>query len=314
MIRDAELAVIIILNWNKKEDSLECLESVYKLDFAPYEVVVADNGSTDGSGEAISKAFPETHLVRSATNLGAAGGRNLGIEYADNNFKYKYILFLDNDTLVEKDSMGELVGAMQRDNDIGITTPKGYRMSPPRVIASAGGLGVNLYTGSIYDIGSGEFDKGQYDQPKFVTSCTGFAFLVKKELLSQIGWLDEIFNPWGWEEVDFSLRARNKGFKILYVPKALVYHKGGKAGRGGALPEYERYKVRNFFILMKRHTNLLQWICIVCLIPLRAVFLIIEGIYHGNSKAVLLAQFRGFLDLFSNKLSYFRYLRKNKEK
>jgi GT2 family glycosyltransferase len=301
MTLNSELVIIIILNWNKKEDILECLESVYELDFSPYEVVVVDNGSTDGSEEAISKAFPETHLVRSVNNLGVAGGSNEGIEYANNNFRYKYIFFLDNDTLVEKDALGQLVEAIQREDDIGITTPKGYRTSTPGVIASAGGIGVNLSTGSIYDIGSGEVDKGQYDEPKFVTSCIGFSFLVKRELLSQIGWFDEIFNPYGWEDVDFSLRARNKGFKILYVPKALIYHKGGKRGRGGALPEYERHKIRNFLILMRRHTTILQWICFLCLIPLKAVFLIIEGVYHRNSKAVL-AQFRGFFDLFSNKL------------
>ncbi len=311
MTQDPELVVIIILNLNKREDTLKCLESVSKLDYSHYEVVVVDNGSTDGSAEAILNAFPDVHLIRSANNLGVSGGRNLGIEYANNNFQYMYLFFLDNDTLVDKESLGELIKATRKDKQIGIVTPKGYMMFPPHVITSAGGININLYAGSVYDIGSGEVDKGQYDQPKFVTSCAGFAFLVKKEVFSQIGWFNEIFNPYGWEDVDFSLRARKRGFKILYVPKALIYHKGGKVGRGGALPEYEKYKVRNFFILMKRHTNSLQWICFVCLIPLKAIFLIIEGVYHGNSKVVL-AQFRGFLDLFSNKLSYFQYFQRNK--
>src|ERR1700751_2384714 len=98
MAQDPELVVIIILNLNKKQDTLECLESVFRLDYSPYEVVVVDNGSTDGSADAISKVFSKVHLIRSANNLGVAGGRNLGIQYANNNFQYQYLFFLDNDT------------------------------------------------------------------------------------------------------------------------------------------------------------------------------------------------------------------------
>jgi GT2 family glycosyltransferase len=301
MTQNSELVVIIILNLNKKEDILKCLESVFKFDYSPYEVVVIDNGSTDGSVEAISKTFPEIHLIRNASNLGVVGGRNQGIEYANNNFQYKYLFFLDNDTSVEKESLSELVNAVRSDKQIGLVTPKSYMMSSSQVIASAGGMGINLYTGFIYDIGSGEVDKEQYDQPKFVTSCAGLV-LVKKEIFSRIGWFDEIFNPYGWEDVDFSLRARKKGYKILYVPKAVIYHKGGKLGRGKALPEYEKYKARNLFILMKRHTNLLQWICFICLIPLKSIFLLIGELYHGNVR-VIVAQFRGFFELFRKKRS-----------
>ncbi|MGH7902212.1 MAG: glycosyltransferase family 2 protein, partial [Thermodesulfobacteriota bacterium] len=147
-------------------------------------------------------------------------------------------------------------------------------------------------------IGSGEADQEQYNHPKYVHACGGFGFLAKREIFSKNLWFDEIFNPYGWEDVDLSLRARKGGYKILYVPKALISHKGGRVGRGGALPEFEKYKVRNFFILMKRHTNLLQWMCFVCLIPAKAIYFIIEAAYNRNSK-VLLAQLRGFLDLLS---------------
>jgi GT2 family glycosyltransferase len=303
MTQNPELVVIIILNLNKKEDTLKCLESVFKLDYSPYEVIVVDNGSMDGSADAISKAFSEVHLVRSTNNLGASGGRNLGIQYAEKNFNYKYLFFLDNDTLVEDSSLAKLTEALKKDKQAGFAFSKAYRALPSNIIMSVG-IYVNLYTGSIYDMGAGEIDQGQYNLPRYVPACGAFGFLAKKEVFSQIGYFDEIFNPYSWEDVDLSLRAGKSGFKILYIPEALIYHKGGKLVRG-PLPEYEKYKVRNLFILMKRHTNLLQWISFICLIPLRAIFLIIEGIYHGNSKVVL-AQFRGFLKVFIKEQSILR--------
>jgi hypothetical protein len=299
MAQDSKLVVIIILNLNKKEDILKCLESVFKLDYSPYEVVVVDNASADGSVEAISIAFPEVHLVRSIKNLGAGGGRNLGVRYANDNFNYKYIFFLDNDTQVEVSSLTKLAEALEKDKQAGFAFPKSYRAFPSNVIMSIG-INVNLYTGSIFDIGAGEVDQGQYDRPRYVPACGGFGLLVRREVFSQVGWFDEIFNPYGWEEVDLSLRARKRGFKILYVPEALIYHKGGKLGRGGSLPEYERYKVRNLFILMRRHTTLLQWICFVLFIPLKAFSLSIARLSQGDLRVVL-AQFRGFIDGFIKK-------------
>jgi len=296
MGQNSELVVIIILNFNRKEDTLKCIGSVFKLTYFPYEVVVVDNGSTDSSVEAIPKAFPDAHLIKNATNLGAAGGRNLGIHYANNNFNYKYLFFLDSDTLVEYSSLSNLVEALDKDRQAGFAFPKAYRAYPSTEIMSVG-INVNLYTGSIYDVGAGEIDRGQYDQPRYRTACGGFGFLGKRELFSEIGWFDESFSPYGWEEVDLSLRAVKKGYKILYVPDALIYHKGGKLGRGKALPEYERYKVRNFFLLMKRHANLLHWLCFIWFLPLKIIFLLLNDKYNWDKKVVY-AQFRGFLEVF----------------
>src|ERR1700752_218266 len=231
MTQNHELVIIIILNFNKKEDTLKCLESVFRLDYYPYKTVVVDNGSTDGSVEAISKTFPEVHLIRSNNNLGASGGRNLGIQYANKSFNYKYLFFLDNDTLVEDSSLPKLTEALKNDKEAGFAFPKAYRAPLSNIIMSVG-IYVNLYTGSIYDMGAGETDQGQYNLPRYVHACGAFGFLAKKEVFSQIGCFDEIFNPYSWEDVDLSLRAGKRGFKILYVPEALIYHKGGKLVRG----------------------------------------------------------------------------------
>lgn len=286
MTQTDNLVVIIILNWNKRDEALQCLKNVFQLDYHPYEVVLVDNGSTDDSTEFISKTFPQVHLVKSPHNLGVAGGRNLGLEYALKQFSSKALLFLDNDILMNKDCLSKLVKSIDSDAKAGIATPKAYRMSTPKIIASAGGLGINFYTGTIYDIGGGEIDGGQYDEPRDVPSCAGFTFLVRSGVFSRIKGFDNDFNPYGWEDVDFSIRARKAGFSILYEPKAVVYHKGGKIERGGALPEYERYKAKHFFTLIKKHANLIQKISLACVLPLRVLILVVQNVFHGNIKII----------------------------
>lgn len=289
-----ELVVIIILNLNKREDTLKCLDSVFKLDYSPFEVIVVDNGSTDSSVDAISKAFSEVHLIANANNLGASGGRNLGIRYANEKFDYKYLFFLDNDTFVDKSCLKTLSEALGKDKEAGFAFPKAYKDLNSNVIMSVG-IYVNLYVGSIFDIGAGEIDQGQYNQSRYNHACGAFGFLAKREVFSKVEWFDERFNPYGWEEVDLSIKARKFGFKILYVPEAIIYHKGGKLGRGFANQEYEKYKVRNYLILMRRHTNQLQWLCFIFLIPIKVITYIIKGSYMGNYRIVL-AQIRGFLE------------------
>lgn len=161
------LVIILILSLHKKEDTLKCINSVAELDYLPFEVIVVENGSADGSLEAIRTNYPNLHLVESKINLGVAGGRNLGIKFAEN-FNYQYLLFLDNDALIEKNSLNEMVEFFNIKKNIGIVTPKCYFMNKPNTIAYAGGLSVNLFSGKITDIGSGQEDKGQFDVPVLV--------------------------------------------------------------------------------------------------------------------------------------------------
>jgi GT2 family glycosyltransferase len=293
MTHVAELVVITVLNLNKQAETLRCLESVFRLDYAPYEVVLIDNGSTDGSLETIKQAFPQVHSVRSETNLGVAGGRNLGVEYATRHFPYAYLFFLDNDTWVDPASLRAMVRAMEPDPRIGLVAPKGYRPTSPPLFASAGGHHINWYTGSIRTVGAGELDRGQYDDWRPPT-CSGGMALIRRSVVEEIGGFDNVFNPYGWEDVDFSLRARQAGFEIRLAPTAIVYHTGGKTGRGRALPEYERSKMRGYFILIRRHANRWQWACFLCLFPLRAIRRAIREIGRGHGDIVL-AHVRGTL-------------------
>lgn len=289
------LVAIIILNLNKKDDTLKCLDSVNNMSYHPFEIVVVDNGSRDDSVIAIKSRFPKVHLIESQFNLGVSGGRNLALNFIKEKFDYKYIFILDNDTVVKKNTLSNMVKSFNSEQNIGIVTPKCYMMNSPGIINYAGGMSINLITGNISDIGIGEKDFGQHDQPGFIKSSAGLC-LISNDVINRIGVFDEKFNPYGWEDVDFSLRARHNGYKIFYNPEAIIYHKGGKKGRG-AVKEYEYAKVKNYFYLIRKHSNCFQLAVVFSLLPFKMLHLIAKELYYGDFK-VLLAQFRGFLSLF----------------
>jgi len=290
------LVAIIVLNHNKKKDILECLGSIFQMDYKEFEVIVVDNGSKDESTEAIKNEFPDIYLIESKINLGVAGGRNLGIKKAKEKFNFKFILFLDNDVVVEKYALSEMVKSFDVDKNIGIVTPKCYLMNVPGVIGYAGGMSVNLFTGKIINIGNGEKDEGQFDKPKFISSCGGLC-LISNELINKVGIFDEKFNPYGWEDVDLSLRARQKGFKIFYNHNAIIYHKGGKRGRGKAINEYEFSKSKNYFYLLKKHGNVFQLLIFSAILPIRLLIILTKELFRGEFKTIS-AQLHGILSLF----------------
>jgi GT2 family glycosyltransferase len=290
------LIAIVVLNYNKRNDILDCLKSIFNLEYPEIEVIVVDNGSTDGSPEAIKSEYPDVHLVECKKNLGVAGGRNIGIKYADQNFNYKYLLFLDDDIVIDKKALTEMVCSFYKDKSIGIVAPKCLMSKTPGVIGYAGGMSVNLFSGKITNIGGGEKDEGQFDKTGFISSCGGLC-LISKELINQVGIFDEKFNPYGWEDVDLSLRARQKGFKIFYNHKAVIYHKGGKKGRGKAINEYEFSKSNNYFYLIKKHSNLFQLLVLCCVLPARIMIIAVKELFKGEFKTIS-AQVRGILSLF----------------
>jgi GT2 family glycosyltransferase len=198
----------------------------------------------------------------------------------------EYILFLDNDTQIEPDAVHEFVAAADRDVRIGLVAPKAFRKKGDSRLLSAGGMGFNPYTGTLRDVAGGDIDRGQYDQYRDVQAGPGFAFLVRSAVFRKIGLFDETFNPYGWEDVDFSLRAGKAGFRIVYAPKAVVYHAGGRVGRG-IIRHYERNKARNMLYFVRRHTTIPQWMCFLCVFPVLAFGRVMKEILSGNGRVVL---------------------------
>lgn len=236
---------IIILNWNQKEDALECLSSVTKIDYTNYKVILVDNGSIDGSQEAIKNNYPEVVLIENKENLGYANGNNVGIKHALKKGA-DYIFILNNDTVVDSKTPSLLVDAAEEEKNIGIVGPKIYYCKEPNRIQSVGGI-LDRNFNPLHR-GFKEIDKDQFEDTKEVDFVSGSAMLIKREVFDKIGFFDSQFFMY-WEETDFCYRARKQGFRIVVVPKAKIWHKGGVS----STPLITYYTARNKLLLLKKH-------------------------------------------------------------
>lgn len=240
--------MIIVLNWNGLADTLECLESLAHLDYPAYEVVVVDNGSTDGSVEAIRVRFPRVTLIETGENLGFAGGNNVGLRYALK-LGADYALLLNNDTVVAPDFLRLLVQTAEADPAAGIAGPTIYYYDQPRVIWSAGGA-IDWQRGQTWMMDVNERDVGQFGQePRQVDFVTGCALLVKRAVLERGGLLDERFFVY-YEETEWCVRTRRAGFKIVHVPPAHIWHKISPAAQADS-PLIHYYMTRNRLLFLR---------------------------------------------------------------
>ncbi len=253
---------IVIVNWNGLEDTEECLESLKKITYPNYDVIVVDNGSKGNDAQVLEKKFSEyIHVIRNDKNDGYAAGANIGARQALASFAPDYICFLNNDTTVDPLFLTETVTVAETDADIGITGPKIYFYNEPNRLQAVWGKvnmlkGEAIYTPSM-EPGKIEIDSGQYDLIKTVDWVTGCCTLVKRSVIDTIGFFDERYFCY-WEDVDYCFRARESGFKIVCVPTAKVWHKLGQSSkRVSWLIEY--YFNRNRFLFMKKHTTKSQY-------------------------------------------------------
>ena len=240
--------IIIVLNWNGRDDTLACLASLSKLDYPSYELVVIDNGSGDDSVPAIRASFPQVTLVETGENLGYVGGNNLGLEYAKA-VRADYALLLNNDTEVASDFVRILVNAAQAKPAIGFAGPTVYYYGQPNVIWSAGGA-IDWQRGSTRMVGLNERDVGQFGQiPRAVDFLAGCAMLVGHTVLERVGLLDERFFAY-YEETEWCVRAKRAGFQIVHVPLARIWHKISPEARAGS-PTAHYYMTRNRLLFLK---------------------------------------------------------------
>ncbi|MBI5216667.1 MAG: glycosyltransferase family 2 protein [Ignavibacteriae bacterium] len=282
----------IILNLNGKQLLLETIESVLKMTYPRFEIIVVDNGSTDGSQQAVKEMYPNLVLLENGKNLGFGEGNNVGINYAVEQGA-EWLILLNNDIAVDENMLSEMMNVAVSDSRIGILCPKIYFFSEPNKFWYAGGK-VNFFTGMVAHRGIRESDNGQYDTTEETEYATGCAFLVKREVIERVGTFDPIYFPAYSEDADWTERTRRAGYKIMYVPKAKLWHKVSSFSGGGMTPLKTQLKVEHNLIFFKRYASWYHWLTIPWFIGGATLWFVFKHILSGNFR-IIGALFRGFL-------------------
>jgi len=255
---------IIILNWNGWQDTLECLESLAKINYPHYEVIVADNASEDDSVKRIKdwkkkKLIKNFSLIENNKNYGFAEGNNITIRQVLKEKQSPYILLLNNDTVVDKNFLNELVKTAEERKKCGIVGSKIYYYPPKRRnIVQSSGAGINLKTGRLASYGDGKTDSQQFKKIKKVDYVYGTSMLIKREVFEKIGLFDEKFFAIA-EDADLCLRAKKAGCLTFCAPLSKIWHKSEVSIK--KIPGFSAYyRTRNLIWLVKKHTTTIEFL------------------------------------------------------
>jgi GT2 family glycosyltransferase len=295
-----EKVYIILLNWNGWKDSIECLESLMKIDYPNYQIVLCDNNSKDDSinniikwakGELTipffknnslrSNLFPlickpisysiysqneiseykakntlhsKLVLIRNNDNIGFAAGNNVGINYALKNGDCDYIWLLNNDTVVDKLSLSELIKTIRLNSRSGMCGSTLLYYENPSIVQALGGDSYNIWTGFNQHVGGlkpYEEDNDYSFVEKELSFLVGASILIKASVLKEIGLLCEEYFLY-YEELDFAIRAKKKSYTLAYSRSSLVYHKVGASIGGSNLKIREKSMISDFYLIRNR--------------------------------------------------------------
>ncbi len=215
------LVSVVTVNYNQSKVTCEFLSSFEKITYRNTEVFVVDNASKEEDhADSIKEKFPYIHFIQNKTNLGFAGGNNVALPYCNG----KYILFINNDTEVEKGFLEPLVEVLESDETIGMVSPKIQYFNPKSVLQFAGFTPFNMITIRNFAIGFGEKDTGKYDDIRETGSIFGAAMLISVKAIRTVGPMSELFFLY-YEEHDWAAQIKKNGYYIYYCGKSLVIHK-----------------------------------------------------------------------------------------
>jgi GT2 family glycosyltransferase len=250
------LVTVVIVTWERRQDVLEAIQSVYEQSYWNTEVVVVDNGSTDGTVEAVRHAFPRTKVVALDHNIGVASGRNAGIDRANG----AIVVFLDSDASLGEGAIAHLVHKFHEKPDVGVINSK---------IVSA-------YTGEV-DGGPGwvysEKQKACQDAEFLSWSFSEGGAAIRKDVFDRVGlFWERLF--FGCEGQELSLRVWDAGYRVIYYPKAVVFHRASPKSRVAEGERDSQFLRNSLYIYVVRY----PWWVLVWYAPLKVVAALIRGV------------------------------------
>lgn len=210
-------------NWNGGDVYEKCLRSLENITYPNWELIVVDNGSTDGTADlSLDHKFniPSCKLIKNKFNVGFAPANNQGYEIS----KGKYLLLLNNDTLVEKDFLNIMVEKMEKEGDLGTLQPKIKMMDDPHYLDNAGSFLTKI--GFLHHWGFMQKDREEFDREREVFTTKGACMLIRREVIKKVGLFDNDFMSY-FEESDFCWKTWLVGYRVIFYPKTFILHKVG---------------------------------------------------------------------------------------
>jgi GT2 family glycosyltransferase len=244
----APTVLVVILNWNGLAHTLECLRSVRELAYPNLQVLVIDNGSRAEDAETLVREVGAECLIRNPTNLGFAGGVNIGLREVLAR-KADYAWLLNNDVVIPTDCLARLVRAAEGDERLGLASPVILDYTSTLAVQSVGTI-IDVQRELRVPLRSLTDPRGDTWSGRL--ALWGTALLIKREVIERVGLMDERYFAYG-EDIDYSVRTLAAGFTTLVVRNAAVYHKDGQALGGAVSPIREYLTTRNLFLFWTSH-------------------------------------------------------------
>jgi GT2 family glycosyltransferase len=290
-----QTVAVVILNWNGGDDILDCLKSVFESTHNTIEVIIVDNGSSDGSSDKIRARFPPTHFINNPRNLGFAKGSNQGMEWALDH-GIRYVLLLNADARLHPDAIAELLAAVVATSDTIVACPRIYLGQSGNEVNRlwfASGT-VRLWAGLFQNPAFNQIDSLRWSLPNYMEYASGCCMLIPASILQQAGMLDESFFAY-CEDIDFSIRVRKAGFRLQYVPAARLWH-GSKSPTDRTRSAFYRYlATRNNLWVVRKHGSRLEIMTCYCVLPLRSLLRLARMLANAKWDSIA-AELKGIKD------------------
>jgi GT2 family glycosyltransferase len=283
---------VVVLNYNGKALAEKCLRSVMNSPYANKDIILVDNASTDGSVEYLRALFPSIFILECPVNLGLVGGRNCGFREAIRRDD-DYILSLDNDAHIDPHLIEELVAVALSDPRIGVLGPKTFADDGSGKLQCTGGR--IRYTQNVTsERGASESDRGQYDRIEDMDYFPCCGLMARREVFERLNCLDENFSGCGHDDTDFCTRAVRLGFRVVYVPRAVMWHLGS-ATIGGYSPRKKYSEAVNSVYFVRKYGKVKDRLKYAFFAGFGLIYALIVQTPQGNHKAVF-AKARGIWD------------------